>query len=536
MSRAILTTKDVSYELPDRILFKGLNVSIREGDHIGLVGKNGSGKSTLLRILAHQTKPTAGTINAHYSAYYLPQLDVSLFRSNQYVETYVTHHGARWPLVKAALHRWFRTSIQPTQKLQTLSGGEMIKLHLAIARSKNSDLLLLDEPTNHLDVDGLKALQDSLKAFSGSFIIVSHDPFFLDLVVNHIWELDNGTIQHYGGNYSQYREQKNLEREAQARKYEAAKQEHKKAKRSLQLEQKRAARSKREGRRQAHDRSMSALERGFFKNRASETAGKQRMKLETMIQEREEKVSSLKEEKRRKARLVIQHDFQGRRTLIRVQRGILRVERRILIEDIDLTIAYGDRLVLVGRNGSGKSSLVRALIADTDPIDLSGEVQRSNNLNMAYVDQKYQIVDYSLSLIENMEEYNPSLPNEDARRQLGRFLFFKEEDVHKKAEVLSGGEVARLTFAMVTAKPVDLLVLDEPTNNLDIETLDAIADGLEDFPGALIVVSHNTHFLERVGAEKSFIISNKRLTQMKASPLEPERFYEEMINAIKTEV
>lgn len=535
--KVIATTQRLTYELPNKVLFKDVNLSVQEGDCIGLVGKNGTGKSTLLKLLARKIQPTAGTVDSSCSAYYLPQLDFSLFQNEQSIEEYIAHHNGKWPLVNAALHKWFNTStIQPTKKLKTLSGGELVKLHLAIAQSKNPNLLLLDEPTNHLDAEGLNVLQNFLKSFPGTFIITSHDPFFLDLVVNHIWELDEKTIKQYGGNYSHYEEQKEIGREAQARNYESAKKDLGKAQRSLQFEQTRAARSKRKGRKQADDHSMSAKDKGFFKNRASANAGKQRVKLEKIIQERKEIVSSLKEDKKRKSHFVLEHDsHEGRKSLIRVERGALKVGNRVLVSDISLHIKYGDRFVLVGKNGSGKSSLVKALMGKTDAFSLSGKVQRRENLNTVYMDQGYQIIDHNLTLIGNVEKHNPGISNEDARRQLGRFLFFQQEDIRKKAEVLSGGEAARLTLAMVTAKPVDLLVLDEPTNNLDIETLDVIADALEDFPGALVVISHNTHFLERVGIETALMISHQKLTQMKTSPLEPEEFYEEMVNAIKRE-
>ena len=152
-----------------------------------------------------------------------------------------------------------------------------------------------------------------------------------------------------------------------------------------------------------------------------------------------------------------------------------------------------------------------------------------------YVDQKYQIIDPNLTLIENVEKYNPKLTNEEVRRQLGRFLFYKEEDARKKAGVLSGGEAARLVFAMVTAGSVDLLVLDEPTNNLDIETLDIIADALKDFSGALLVISHNIHFLEHNGIDTALIIDNKKLKGMHSSPAEPEAFYNEMVSSMSNQ-
>ena len=532
MSKTILTTHNLSFELPHETLFEKLSISIERGDRIGLVGRNGSGKSTLLKILAHQIEPSNGSIETRYSAYYLPQLDFSLLESKESVELYVDRHGSSWPFIQKTLLQWFKTNaIQPAQWLKTLSGGEIVKLHLSLAQAQHPELLLLDEPTNHLDAAGLQVLKNFLMSFSGAFVIVSHDPFFLDLVVDNIWELEGKNITRYGGNYAFYSEQKRLTREAKARDYEAIQKELKKAKRSLQVEQKRAARSKKEGRKQAHDRSMSAMERGFFKNKASKTESRQRKKLEEIIQTRTGRVAELKEKKRRVTHLVFEQDARGaRRTLVRVENSILKVGGQTLVTDINLQIVYGDRIVLVGRNGSGKSSLAKAIVGQYGDVELAGKIQKSENLKTAYVDQKYQIIDYHLNLIENIKIYNTNLSDEEIRRQLARFLFYREEDVHKKAAILSGGETARLTLAMVTAGQIDLLVLDEPTNNLDIETLDAIADALEDFQGALIVVSHNIHFLERIGIETALVIHQQRIEGMLSLPTNPKTFYDEIVS------
>jgi len=532
-----VTTKNLIYEVSGKKLFEGINTSISIGDRIGFVGRNGTGKSTLLKLLAGLLKPSGGGIQSNSTSYYLPQIDFSIFQSDRTVKEYVLQCGESWPLVRATLHRRFKINLPPTQALKTVSGGEFMKLQLSVAQTKNPSLLLLDEPTNHLDVEGLEVLKSFLNSFSGAYVIVSHDPFFLDMVVDRIWEFDSGTLREYGGNYSYYEKQKEIERLARERDYEAAKKELKKVKRSLQTEQKRAARSRREGRKQAYDRSMSPIERGYFKNRASRTAGRQRAKFEEMTQKREEKVSALKEKRRRKVYVMLEHDLsEGRRFLVKIENGAIRIENRLLIEKIHLAIYYGDRLVIVGKNGSGKSTIVKTIAEEEGVANTSGKMERADRLSVAYVDQKYNIINPDLTLYENITRFNPSLSHEYIRQQLGRFLFFEENDIHKKADVLSGGEAARLTLAMVTAKPIDLLILDEPTNNLDIETLDVIAEALVDFPGALIVISHNTYFLNRVGIEKSLIISDKKLKEMMSSPAEPNEFYKEMVRIIKTNI
>ncbi|MDO8572503.1 MAG: ABC-F family ATP-binding cassette domain-containing protein [bacterium] len=536
MAKVILSAKDTSFELQHKTLFKELNLTIKEGDRIGLVGKNGSGKSTLLKLLAGQIETTRGVIENKGSSYYLPQLDFSLFGSTDKIEEYVFRQGVNWSALNAKLRKWFKENeIKPDQKLQTLSGGELMKLNLAIAEAHNPNLLLLDEPTNHLDAEGIDILKKFLTTFPGAFIIVSHDPFFLNLVVNHIWELEEGAVAEYGGNYTHYADQKQFKKDARERDYTATKKKLKKVKKSIEAEQKRADRSKRVGRKEVFANNMPPVLKGFYANQASGTAGKQGKKLRKIMAQRDEKASTLKKEKQRPLRFVIDHDTSGaRKTLIAINDGVLGVAEKTLIENIDLRIVYGDRLVLVGKNGSGKSTLAKSIAGEDAVVELGGYVKRSPDAGVVYVDQKYQIIAPNLTLIENVEKYNPKLTHEEVRRQLGRFLFYKEEDARKKAGVLSGGEAARLVFAMVTAGSVDLLVLDEPTNNLDIETLDIIADALKDFAGALVIISHNIHFLKRIGIDTALIIDKKKLKTMRSSPAEPEAFYNEMVSSMSS--
>ena len=533
MAKVILSAKDTSFELQHKTLFKGLNLTVKQGDRVGLVGKNGSGKSTLLKLLAGQLEATKGVITTKGSSYYLPQLDFSLFGSTDKIEEYVSRQGVKWSALNTGFRKWFKENeIKPEQKLQTLSGGEMMKLNLAIAETHNPDLLLLDEPTNHLDAGGIDILKKFLTTFSGIFIIVSHDPFFLDLIVNHIWELEEGAVAEYGGNYTHYADQKQFKKDARERDYTATKKKLRKVKKSIEAERKRTDRSRRVGRKEVFANNMPPVLKGFYANKASGTAGKQGKKLRKIMTQRDEQAASLQKEKQRPLRFILDHDTSGaRRTLIAINDGTLGVPEKTLIDDIDLRIVYGDRMVLVGKNGSGKSSLAKSIAGEDAAVELVGYVKRSPSARVVYVDQKYQIIDPNLTLIENVEKYNPKLLNEEVRRQLGRFLFYKEEDARKKAGVLSGGEAARLVFAMVTAGSVDLLVLDEPTNNLDIETLDIIADALKDFSGALIVISHNVHFLERIGIDTALIIDKKKLKTMRSSPSEPEAFYNEMVSS-----
>jgi ATPase subunit of ABC transporter with duplicated ATPase domains len=211
--KSILNASDLSYELvPPRVLFKDITVAIHEADRIGLVGRNGSGKSTLLKLLAGQLIPKTGTTTTTGSIYYLPQVStLNPSVSNDLILDWLSSICDEWWTVTTLLEEQFETELSLSQSIGSLSGGELTKLWLAIALSKQPDILLLDEPTNHLDLVALEQLQRALQAFSGAFVIVSHKPFFLDQVVDTIWELTPLVLKVYGGNYSFYRSQKEIE-------------------------------------------------------------------------------------------------------------------------------------------------------------------------------------------------------------------------------------------------------------------------------------------------------------------------------------
>ena len=244
--KAILNAANLTCEVaPTRTLFADITVAIHEGSRIGLVGRNGSGKSTLLKLLAGQLIPQIGTVARTGSVYYLPQVStLNLSASNELVLDWIASHSDDWWTVTTLLEEKFASEVSLSQRLSTVSGGELTKLWLAIALSKQPDILLLDEPTNHLDLLTLEQLQTALQEFSGAFVIVSHKPFFLDRTVDTIWELTPAELKVYGGNYSFYRSQKEIEHQAALRAHEVARKELKRAKTSASHEQERAAKSR----------------------------------------------------------------------------------------------------------------------------------------------------------------------------------------------------------------------------------------------------------------------------------------------------
>ncbi|MEG4396812.1 ribosomal protection-like ABC-F family protein [Microcoleus sp. BROC3] len=525
--KAILNAANLTCEVaPTRTLFADITVAIHEGSRIGLVGRNGSGKSTLLKLLAGQLIPQIGTVARTGSVYYLPQVStLNLSASNELVLDWIASHSDEWWTVTTLLEEKFASEVSLSQRLGTVSGGELTKLWLAIALSKQPDILLLDEPTNHLDLLTLEQLQTALQEFSGAFVIVSHKPFFLDRTVDTIWELTPAELKVYGGNYSFYRSQKEIEHQAALRAREVARKELKRAKTSASHEQERAAKSRRLGRKRA-----DSIPSGAWKRQAEVMAGSAKKKHELAVQKATNQVTATKIRTTKTTRVKLEECSQKNKKLIDIQGADLRLGDRRLIKNIQLHVSSGSRIAIAGKNGSGKSSLAQALLGmeRTPAILEAGEIAIKSALKGVYLDQSYEMVDRSRTVLENMQMANPNLDYELLRQQLGNFLFFNDE-VNKPASALSGGELARLGLAAIGISQIDWLILDEPTNNLDLETVNQIVDGVNEFQSALWVISHDLDFLSRIGITQAYQLHNGQLQPLIHQPHELERYHQELL-------
>ncbi len=533
--QSLLHASNLAFELTaTKTLFKEITVDIQAGDRIGLVGRNGSGKSTLLRLLAGHLSPSAGSAINHGSIHYLPQVSaLQQCATETTVLDLLSAATEEWWTVNTFLEERLETFLPLTQPVSGLSGGELTRLLLAIALSRQPDVLLLDEPTNHLDFWALECLRVLLGEFPGAFVIVSHKPLFLDQVVNTTWELSADGLKVYGGNYSFYRKQKDIEHQSALRAHEIARKELKRAREALQEEQKRAACSRREGRRQAHDGSMGKAAQRYFANRASASAGTAFNKHQAAVARGMQAVETTKIRTSKATQVTLQEGKQKRKTLFDLQNTCLMRGTECLIESVTLHLTACDRMTICGANGSGKSSLIQAILGISTPdsparLD-AGEVNISPDMRVVYLDQSYALVDRNKTILENMQAANPSLDYRLLRQQLGHFLFFMDE-VNKPTAVLSGGEMARLAIALISISEIDLLVLDEPTNNLDQETVDYIVDGLNDFQGAILAISHDLDFLSRIEITQAFKVQHCKLQPTIHLPNEPEHFYRELFD------
>lgn len=527
--KILVELNNISFEYPGgNVVFEKINLSLASDSKIGLVGINGSGKTTLFKLILNQLICENGSVKSYGSIGYVPQIDTKILQREETLQDYLLIKAENWWNVYSSLGEIFNFNQELSIPMKSLSGGELMKIHIALALENNPSLLLLDEPTNHLDSFSVRQLIKILKSSNFAYLIISHDVFFLDQVVNEIWEIEDKKISVYGGNYSEYKDLKAEQIESKQRKYDVAKNKLKHIHDLKQKELTRVARSTK-GRREAFlsgsissseyvggEKGKATLSSGFVKN------------IEDMTQRAEEGLSKNKVFERKQS--LINLKFTGEnsgQTLIRVEDMDIRVSEKILIKNLNFWINFGERINIVGLNGSGKTTLVKRLLA-TDQLNSNG-IYKKQNLKYLYIDQNYSLLNFEKNLVDNLIEYLPEISEDKAKEQLGKLQFKNQSDYVKLAKDLSGREMARLALAIVTTLPLDLLVLDEPTNNLDVETIEIMIDSLKRFKGTLIVISHNIEFLSRININKSYIIKNKELKEMMNLPVKKEEYFEEII-------
>ncbi|MFI6283943.1 ABC-F family ATP-binding cassette domain-containing protein [Streptomyces sp. NPDC051018] len=516
-----VTCTALTFSWPDgTTVFDDFQLAVGPG-RTGLIGLNGSGKSTLLKLISGELAPSGGTVRTTGEVGFLPQnlvLDTALrvdevlgiagtraalhaIEAGDPSEENFTAVGDDWDVeerARATLDQLGLAHIGLDRTIGEVSGGEGVLLRLAALLLARPDVLLLDEPTNNLDLYARKRLYDAVASWSGVMIVVSHDRELLDLV-DQIADLRDGTVAWYGGNHSAYEEALAVEQEAAERMVRVAEADVQRQKRELADAQVKLARRKRYGQKMYDTKREPKIVMGERKRSAQESAGKHRIMHTERLNEARERLDAAVEAVRDDDEIRIELPY----TTVHPGRGVLRLRELTLPHGArvegEFEIRGPERIALVGRNGSGKTTLLRTIAGELAPV--AGEAETL--VPLRFLPQRLDVLDDTLSVAANVAEVAPAATNNRIRAQLARFLF-RGARADQIAGTLSGGERFRAALAsLLLAEPApQLLMLDEPTNNLDMASVRKLTAALDAYEGALIVASHDVPFLESIGVTR----------------------------------
>lgn len=467
----LLRFDDVSLAFGSRPLLDHVSLLVDEGERVCLVGRNGEGKSSLLRLVAGLATPDDGSVWSRPGAriaMLAQDLDaVADACVRDIVEGGLpANAGELWettPRVDAVMSR---LGLDGTAQFASLSGGWRRRVLLGRALVGDPDVLLLDEPTNHLDIAAIEWLEGTMLSFRGALLFVSHDRAFVNRLATRVVELDRGHLSLWPGNYDEFV-----------------------ARKTLQLENEAKANAE-------FDRKLAEEEvwiRKGVEARRTRNEGRVRalMAMRSERRARRERIG--------RAEFAVAEAVESGKRVFEAQRVGVSFDDHVVIRDLDLKIQRGDRVGIVGPNGAGKSTLLKLLLGELEPS--TGKVIRGTRLEAAYYDQQRARLDLSASVQDNVNDGNTFVPIGGENRHVSGYLrdfLFRPDQLRTPASALSGGERNRLLLAKLFARPANLLVLDEPTNDLDLDTLELLEERVADFDGTLLLVSHDRAFLDRV--------------------------------------
>ncbi|MCQ2582720.1 MAG: ABC-F family ATP-binding cassette domain-containing protein [Treponema sp.] len=508
---AFVQFSKVSLAFGDRDILKDVTVNLQSGCKVALTGANGAGKSTLIKVLAGLVQPDSGNraVQKDCRIAYLPQSGLThhgctlkeeadkAFQFGYDLQKRIDDLGTQMQkspddsgslamqqselIQKLDESGWYRREVAAEsvllglgfkredfiRKTEEFSGGWQMRIALAKALMQNPDILLLDEPTNYLDIEARGWLEQFLQSYKGGFLLVSHDRYFLDVTINEVYELFNGDLKRYPGNFSHYEKVREVELQTLIAAYEQQQQEINK------LE--------------------DFITRFGYKATKAAQAQEYQKKLDKM--ERIEIPESLK-----KIHFSFPPAPHSGRLVLRLNNicksydGVKKV-----LNNLELTLENGERLVVAGANGAGKSTLLR-IIAEEDK-NFTGEIVPGAGVKIGYFSQdNAETIKGTQNILEYLESVAPLELIPKLRDMLGAFLF-RGDDVYKSLDVLSGGEKSRIALLQLLLSPVNLLILDEPTNHLDIHSKDVLLEALKDFGGTVIFVSHDRGFIEKLATK-----------------------------------
>ncbi|MFQ9705659.1 MAG: ATP-binding cassette domain-containing protein [Limosilactobacillus pontis] len=509
----LLQTNDVMRRFGADVLFHNINLQIQDHGRTALVGRNGAGKTTLLKMIAGITQPDEGTISK------VKDLTIGYLAQDQGLDSQ-NNIWAELDLVFAPLHEMEKTIHQLEEELASLdpdgdqyqqvlnkydrlqgeykkrggfeyesrmrgilhgfgfgekyydtpvdalSGGQKTKLALAKILLQEPNLLILDEPTNHLDMNVLAWLEDYLKSYRGALLVVSHDRYFLDHVVKDVYDLDNRTLTHYTGNYTQFVTHKQERLKAEWKHYDQQQKKIAKLEDFVNRNIVRASTTKRAQARRKQLAKMDRLERPETDDRS--------------------------------IHFRFHSDQDSGTEVLDVENAKVGYDDQVLAGPLSFTVRKPQRIGIIGPNGIGKSTLLKSLLHQIPLI--SGTAKFGANLEIGYYDQEQQQLHPKKTVLDEVWDDHPEIPEKDIRSLLGSFLFVGD-DVYKPVHDLSGGEKARLELTKLSFKPINFLILDEPTNHLDIDSREVLENAINEFTGTVLFVSHDRYFINQVATD-----------------------------------
>ena len=486
-------------------ILDGLSLRVDEGDRIGVVGDNGAGKTTMVRILAGIDPPDTGQRNPKRNLRIAYGAQMPPMPEGTTIEQFVMHgtgeHAefeAQMRKLEAEMAAGSDAALRSYGELQAsfeagggydrkhqvekvltgigfpiddwqkdisvLSGGEKSRVQLAILMTTPADLLLLDEPTNHLDLQGIEFTEDFIVRYPGAVLVVSHDRRFLDGVANAIVEVSNGVANRFKGNFSAYSKQRDLALLAQQRQFKSQ--------------------------REFLDKEMDFIKRNMAGQKSAQAKG--RLKRLQRLQ-----LIDKPKGKRHDMKLTFGQSTRGQAGQVAIEGEALRVKAgsKLLIENGAFRIWFGEITALLGRNGAGKTTLLRLLAKEGVPA--GGALKHAHNLRIGYFSQEKNDLPQHGTVLDAMRELDRTVDDRTLRDHLALFLFMGDE-IDKPVADLSGGEKQRLSLARMTRAEFDLLCLDEPTNHLDVAGTEGLEQALKEFPGTVVLITHDRQLVEQV--------------------------------------
>jgi ATPase subunit of ABC transporter with duplicated ATPase domains len=528
----MLFMQDVAYAHPNReILFSDLNLVVNKHAKIALVGNNGTGKSTLLKILSGLLEPSSGKVNTDSKRYYVPQIfgqfnklsvaqalciddklsALKAILAGDVTEANLTLLDDDWAIeerCKEAFASWQLPDLDAQRNMETLSGGQKTKVFLAGIAIHDPDVVLLDEPSNHLDSSGRKILFDYVKSTTNTLVVVSHDRNLLNLLES-VYELGNRGITTYGGNYDFYAEQKMLENDALVHDLKSREKALRKAKEiereSLERQQKLDAR----GRKKQEKAGLPTILMNTLKNNAEKSTSRMKgihaEKVGLLAKELTQLRNTLTDSGKMKMDLDNSALHVGKILVSIIDANFFYEGHPLWQNSLSFQITSGERIVIEGANGSGKTTLIKMILGEIQPG--TGVIEVAD-FKAVYIDQDYSLIDNELTVYEQAQKFNTGgLQEHEVKIRLNRYLFTKSF-WNKPCQALSGGEKMRLMLCSMTISKFapDMMILDEPTNNLDLQSIEILTVAIREYEGMLLVVSHDGYFLRQLNIHRSLVL------------------------------